>query len=279
MNVLLTNGDGYAAKGLAAMRQSLIGAGFNVLTVAPATPCGRSARSVTDHGVIAMDPVGGEDRHPIFKVEGTPVDCVRVAILSGLAREVSVVVAGINEGATLGDDATYSSTLGAAMEGALLGYPAMAISQQARDGLTDHGFEWCGAVGGELAAWMSASPPPEHSILNVNAPALLADRHLKLTSFAHRIWSAADCEPVEGGTANGRVTFSIPVDSAPQFAMTPDSDAQAIANGHVSITPISLDFGRSRQTARLRSWTRATIVKADPRLGASDGSCRAGCCG
>jgi 5'-nucleotidase len=277
MNILLTNGGGHRAEGLAAMRRALIGAGFNVLTVAPAAPCHNMSRSVTNGGPIAMDRVDGDDRNPIFAVAGTPVDCIRIAILSGMAREVSLVVSGINEGANVGDNATYSSTLGAAVEGALLGYPSMAISQETGDGSADYSFEWCGVVGAELAAWMSASPPPDHSVLNVDAPASLADRHLKLTSIAHRIWNPADCEQTE--IDGGSMVFSIPIDRNPQFEMTPGSDALAVAHGHVSITPVSLDFGQGRQFARLRNWTKATIAKAEPRLGASDGSCKAGCCG
>lgn len=276
MNILLTNGGGCGADGLAAMRQALIGAGFNVLTVAPAAPCHKVSRAVTGDGPIAMNRAGGDDRHPILSVAGTPVDCVRVAILSGMAREVSVVISGINEGANLGDNATYSSTLGAAMEGALLGYPSMAISQETRGEPTGADFEWSSVVGAELAAWMGASPPPDHSVLNINVPATLTDRHLKLTSFAHRIWNPADCKLAESDYES--ITFTFPIDRDAQFAMTPDSDAHALAHGHVSMTPISLDFGQGRQFAHLRNWTRATIAKADPRFGASDGSCNAGCC-
>lgn len=277
MNVLLTNGNGYKAHGLLAMRRALIDAGFNVLTIAPATPCHNVSRSVTSCGPITMDQVGGDDRHPILAVAGTPVDCVRIAILSGMARDVSIVLSGIHEGANLGDNATYSSTLGAAVEGALLGYPSMAISQETGDGPTASSFEWCAVVGAELAAWMSSSPPPDHSVLNVNAPARLTDRHLKLTSFAHRIWSPADCEQLE--SHGGSIAFSIPIDRTPKFEVTRGSDASALAHGHVSITPVSVDFGSGRQFARLRNWLKTTIAQVEPRLGASDGSCKAGCCG
>jgi len=277
MNILLTSGDGRKAAGLAAMRRALIETGFNVLTIAPATPCHHLSRAVTGDGPVMMTRAGGDERHPIFAVTGTPVDCVRIAILSGLARDVSAVIAGIGEGAALGDNATYSSTLGAAAEGALLGYPAMAISQELYGAPTDASFEWSGVAGAELAAWMVNAPPPGHSVLNVNVPAALTDRHLKLTSFAHRIWNPADCALTEN--EDGSMAFTLPVDRNPQFAKGHGSDAHALAHGHVSITPVSLDFGQGRQVARLRRWTRETIARADPRLGASDGSCKAGCCG
>lgn len=285
MNVLLTNGDGYAANGLRAMRQALIDAGCNVLTVAPMRPHRRASRMASGQRPVAMDRVGGDDRHPIFQADGSPVDCVRIAILSGMAREVSVVVSGIGEGASIGDDATYSSTTGAAMEAALLGYPAMAVSQQARDGrfrfddLTDHDLAWCGVVGAELASWMGAAPPPDRAFLNVNAPASLADRHLKRTTLDHRIWDPADCHTIETPAGEGWLTFSTPADRDPRFEMRHGSDAWAIAHGHVSVTPIGLDFGQPRQAARLRAWADRAIAAIDPRLGASTGACAAGCCG
>lgn len=283
MNILLTNADGCDAPGLAAMREGLMQSGFNVLTVAPAEPMRRMGRATSGQNAVRMERAGGDERHPVFAVHGTPVDAVRIAVLSGLAREAAAVVSGISQGANIGDDATYSSTFGAAMEAAILGYPAMAISQQARDGrlrfddLEEHDFGWSTVVAAELAAWLGASPPPDRSLLNVNVPGKLIDRQIKLTSLDQRIWNPSDCRRAEGG--GGWLTFSTPADRDPEFAMTRGSDAMAIAHGHVSVTPVSAEFGKARAQARLNDWTRATIAQVNPRLGASGGSCTAGCCG
>lgn len=285
MQVLLTNDDGYKSPGMAAIRDALIDAGLNVLSVAPDGPRSGTSRSASFRKPVVMTRDGGDDANPVYRADGTPVDCVRAAILSGLAKDVGVVVSGINEGANLGDDATYSSTFGSAAEGALLGLPALSISQQSRDGrfrlvdLTDYDYAWCGQVGAELAAWMMASPPPKRSILNVNAPGLLKDRRLKITALDHRVWDPAHYEGVQTDAGEGWFTFLTNVDRDPTFTMRPGSDASAVAAGQVSVTPVSFDFGDIRAAGRLRRWARETVATVNPRLGASDGRCMEGICG
>lgn len=284
MNILLTNAEGYDALGIAALRSALILSGFNVLTVAPATSGSRLSRAISDREPVLVERSGGDDRHPLYRVHGTAPDCVRIAILSGLASNVSVVVSGIGEEANIGDDASYSSTLGAALEAGMLGYPAMAISQQAHgtssccDNRNACDFDWASAVGAEFAAWLAASPPPGRSALNVNVPVHLADRHIKLTSFSERIWEPLDCQQTEA-EADGGWLVQPAAYGLPRFAKEVGSDAWALDNGHVSVTPLSFDRGIGRSAVRLRAWTRSIIQQVDPRLGASDGTCSAGCCG
>jgi len=285
MQILLTNDDGYQSDGMAAMRDAMIAAGLSVLSVAPDGPRSGTSRSASFRKPVVMTRAGGDDANPVYRVDGTPVDCVRAAILSGLARDVSVVVSGINEGANLGDDATYSSTFGSAAEGALLGFPALSISQQSRDGrfrlvdLTDYDYDWCAQVGAEIAAWMIVNRPPERSILNVNAPGILKDRALKITAFDHRAWDPAHYEAVETETGEGWFTFLTNVERDPVFTMRPGSDVAAVAAGHVSVTPVSFDFGDPRAQSRLRRWTREAVMTINPRLGAGYGQCQEGCCG
>ena len=284
VEVLLTNDDGYKSSGLEAMRRALMDAGLTVVSVAPDGARSGTSRSASFRKPVVMKRDGGDDQNPIYRANGTPVDCVRVAILSGLASGVRLVVSGINEGANLGDDATYSSTFGSAAEGALLGIPALSISQQSRDGrfrlvdLTDYDFGWCATVGGELAAWMVANPPPSRSILNVNAPGTLKDRRLKLTAFDHRHWNPSDYRAVDTEDGEGWFTFLTNVEQDPVFSMRAGSDASAVAAGHVSITPVSFDFSDARALGRLRRWVRATVKAINPRLGAGDGRCQEGCC-
>lgn len=285
MQVLLTNDDGYKSPGMAAMRDALVATGLNVLAVAPDGPRSGTSRSASFRRPVVMTRDGGDDSNPIYRADGTPVDCVRAAILSGLAKDVGVVVSGINEGANLGDDATYSSTFGSAAEGALLGLPALSISQQSRDGrfrlvdLTDYDFDWCAQVGAEWASWMLASPPPPRTILNVNAPGALLNRAMKMTALDHRVWDPVHYTGVETEAGEGWYTFLTNVDRDPVFSMRPGSDASAIAAGHVSVTPVSFDFGDVRGAGRLRRWLRTSLEVLNPRLGASDGSCAGACCG
>ncbi len=283
--ILLANDDGYQSPGLAAMREALIAADFQVLSVAPDGPRSGTSRSASFRKPVTMRQLGGDDENPIYGADGTPVDCVRAAIVSRLAEGISLVISGINEGANLGDDATYSSTFGSAAEGALLGFPALSISQQSRDGrfrlvdLTDYDFGWCAQVGAEIAAWMIATPPPPRSILNVNAPGRLVDRRLKITTLDHRVWDLNHFQPVLTDNGEGWHTFLQNVDVDPVFTMRPGSDASALAAGHVSVTPVSFDFADPRATSRLRRWTAQTVDAINPRLGATDGRCAGGCCG
>src|SRR5579872_169630 len=175
--VLLTNDDGYQSPGLAAMRQALVEEGLSTITLAPDAPRSGVARSASFRVPIVPRRVGGEDDAPIYAANGTPVDCVRVALLAGIAAKARVVISGINEGANLGDDSTYSSTLGAAVEGALLGRAAMAVSQQSRDGrfrlvdVTGYNFGGAATIAVRLARTLLDEPPPPRSVLNINVPA------------------------------------------------------------------------------------------------------------
>lgn len=282
--VLLTNDDGYQSPGLSAIRTALIEAGLQVLSVAPDGPRSGTSRSASFRRPVVMSRVGGDDDNPIYAADGTPVDCVRAAVLSGLAAGAGLVVSGINEGANLGDDATYSSTFGSAAEGALLGLPALSISQQSRDGrfrlvdLTDYDFTWCGQVGAMLAAWMVSCPPPPRSILNVNAPGRLNDHRLRITALDHRVWDPAHYEAVETESGQGWYTFLTNVDRDPVFTMREGSDATALAEGQVSVTPISFDFADPRAATRLRRWVRRTLEAVNPRLrSVADGGEAGGC--
>ena len=277
-NVLLTSAGGIGSVGMLAIRYALIEAGLGVITVAPGRARSGASRSVSMGQPVTMVRDGGDEHSPIYRSGGTPVDCVRAALLSGLAQGVDLVVSGIAEGANLGDDATCSATVGAAVEGALLGRPAIAISQQAPTGRSDwtgDDFRWCATVGAELAAWLIINPPPPRSVLNVNAPAALKDRRIKVATLDQ--WVCKPPASIEGEA--GCLTFAEAGKCGREFAMRAGSDASAIGAGHVSLTPISLDFGDGKAASRLRRWTAATLERIHPRLGAGDGQCRAGCCG
>jgi 5'-nucleotidase len=195
LRVLLTNDDGVEAQGLAAAREALLHAGIEVITAAPDVPRSGTSRSASFRRPISLTRRGGTDANPIYAVNGTPTDTVRAAILSGTAGEIDAVVSGINEGINLGDDATYSSTLGAAMEGALLGYPSIAASQQTTDGrfrlidLTGYDFETGARILARLAQIVieDRAKIPPRSVLNLNSPGKPA-KGLQLAHFDERIW-------------------------------------------------------------------------------------------
>src|SRR3954447_4228070 len=138
MKVLLTNDDGIQAVGLNAMRRALLGVpGVELAVIAPDSNRSATARSITTREPLWVDEVEFEDGTSGFATDGTPVDCVRFAALGLVEFQPELIVSGINHGSNLGDDITYSGTVAAALEGVVLGVPAIAVSQQADHGEMD----------------------------------------------------------------------------------------------------------------------------------------------
>src|ERR1700734_1695435 len=179
LQVLLTNDDGIEADGLQALRRALLEVdGVRLVTIAPDGNRSAMARSITTRRPLWVEEVEFSDGTVGYATDGTPVDCVRLARL-GLVEdfEADLVVAGINHGANLGDDITYSGTVAAALEGVVLGIPAIAVSQQSKARALD--FRYDGGFSFELAAGFVAAlveriedvPLPASTLLNVNVPA------------------------------------------------------------------------------------------------------------
>src|SRR5258707_9454571 len=190
LNVLLTNDDGIEAEGLQAMRVALSAlAGVRLAVIAPDGNRSAMARSITTRRPLWVAEVPFTDGTVGYATDGTPVDCVRLASL-GLVEDfdADLVVSGINHGANLGDDITYSGTVAAALEGVVLGLPSIAVSQQSGARALDYRFD--GGFGFEVAAGFVARlvgrmedvPLPATTLLNVNVPAG-APRGVEVTSL------------------------------------------------------------------------------------------------
>src|SRR3954468_788742 len=144
MKVLLTNDDGIQATGLNALRRALLTVSdVELAVIAPDSNRSATARSITTRQPLWVEEIEFEDGTIGFATDGTPVDCVRFAVL-GLVDMPELIVSGINHGTNLGDDITYSGTVAAALEGVVLGIPAIAASQQAVGGEMDFrsGYEY-----------------------------------------------------------------------------------------------------------------------------------------
>jgi 5'-nucleotidase len=182
MRVLLTNDDGIEAEGLQALRRALLAVpGIELAVIAPDSNRSATARSITTRKPLWVEEVEFGDGTIGFATDGTPVDCVRFAALGLVEFEPQLIVSGINHGANLGDDITYSGTVAAALEGIVLGIPAIAVSQQAEEGLVDFrtvGRAWDGQEFEPAAAFVARMveelehvPMPAETLLNVNCPA------------------------------------------------------------------------------------------------------------
>src|SRR5437879_1972973 len=177
MKVLLTNDDGIQAPGLNAMRRALLGVpDVELAVIAPDSNRSATARSITTREPLWVEEIEFDDGTSGFATDGTPVDCVRFAALGLVESPPELIVSGINHGTNLGDDITYSGTVAAALEGVVLGIPAIAVSQQADGGEMDfrsgysYGFAAAAAFTARLVEELERVPIPDGTLLNVNVP-------------------------------------------------------------------------------------------------------------
>jgi 5'-nucleotidase len=245
LNVLLTNDDGIEAEGLQAMRGSLVGLdGVRLAVIAPDGNRSAMARSITTRRPLWVAEVPFADGSVGYATDGTPVDCVRLARL-GLIEDfdAQLVVAGINHGANLGDDITYSGTVAAALEGVVLGLPSIAVSQQSGARALDYKF--AGGFGFEVAADFVARlvqriedvPLPATTLLNVNVPAG-EPSGVEVTSLGKRIYR--DELKLEREEEHRRRYWIYGSD--PGFHDEPGTDLAAVAAGRIAVTPIHFDL-------------------------------------
>ncbi len=248
LNVLLTNDDGIEAEGLQAMRTALAALdGVRLAVIAPDGNRSAMARSITTRRPLWVEEVPFADGTVGYATDGTPVDCVRLASLGLVeAFKTDLVVAGINHGANLGDDITYSGTVAAALEGVVLGIPAIAASQQSKARALD--FRYDGGFGFEVAAGFVAAlverieevPLPASTLLNVNVPTGTPDG-VEVTSLGKRIYrDELKLQHEEDGPPARRRYWIYGSD--PGFHDEPGTDLAAVAAGRIAVTPIHFDL-------------------------------------
>ncbi len=245
LNVLLTNDDGIEAEGLQTMRAALLDVqGIRLVVVAPDGNRSAMARSITTRRPLWVAETPFSDGTVGYATDGTPVDCVRLASL-GLVEDFypDLVVSGINHGANLGDDITYSGTVAAALEGVVLGIPAIAVSQQSRARALDFrydggfGFETAAAFVARLVERIEDVPLPASTLLNVNVPAG-EPLGVEVTSIGKRIYE--DELKLEREEEHRRRYWIYGSD--PGFHDEPGTDLAAVAAGRIALTPIHFDL-------------------------------------
>ena len=244
MRILISNDDGYQARGILCLARTL-SAMAEVTVVAPDRNRSGASNSLTlDHPIRA----NRADNGFIF-VDGTPTDCVHLAITGLLAEEPDLVISGINAGPNLGDDVLYSGTVAAAMEGRFLGLPALAVSLVGPE--LNH-YDTAAQVVMLLLREISKNPIPADTILNVNVPDI---RFGEIEGFSvTRLGLRHKAEPVVRGTdPRGRTVYWVGPPGAEQDA-GPGTDFFAVSGGYVSITPIQADLTRYAALPGLTDW-------------------------
>ncbi len=245
MRALISNDDGIHSPGLAALERAAATAGFETYVVAPDREQSASSHALTMHRPLRVARAG-ERR---WVVDGTPTDCVNLALCSILKSvEIDYVFSGINAGPNLGDDVTYSGTVACAFEGTLLGKKSIAFSLDFRRDDPQAAPEWEAAerVALEALRWALKNPVGGESLLNVNIPPG-NPRGLRVTRMGRRRYGESVVEKID---PRGRPYYWI----GGAHVDTPDegTDLVAVAEGWVSVTPLHLDLTDYRALARLQ---------------------------
>jgi len=252
VRILISNDDGYRARGILALRAALQGLG-DLTVVAPDRNRSGASNSLTLEMPLRVEKAEDD----VYFIQGTPTDCVHLAISGLFPFEPDMVASGINDGSNLGDDVLYSGTVAAATEGRHLGKPAVAFSLHT-DGLRGDATRHF-ATGAHFARLiverLIAAPLGRATILNVNIPNLpVVDvKGIKVTRLGNRHRSEA---VIRAEDPRGRPLYWVGPAGRSQDA-GPGTDFHAVAEGYVSVTPLTVDLTNHAELETLRSWVGA----------------------
>ena len=244
MRILLSNDDGYFAPGLAALAEALAPLG-DITVVAP-----ERDRSGASNSLTLDRPLMLSHAHNGFHyVNGTPTDCVHMAVTGLLDFEPDVVVSGINSGSNMGDDTLYSGTVAAATEGYLLGIPSIAVSLV---GTKFVNYGTAGRVARDLVTRLAKRPFGAPVLLNVNVPDVPYE---SIAGFeVTRLGRRHKAQPVvEGKNPRGETVYWVGPAGAAREA-GPGTDFNALERGAVSITPLQVDLTHAQQIGLISDW-------------------------
>jgi 5'-nucleotidase len=245
VKILLTNDDGVHAPGLAALIKR-ISEVAEVVVVAPDREQSAVSHALTLHHPLRAARIADN----IYAVEGTPTDCVNLGIHSLLTFRPDLVISGVNRGANMGDDVTYSGTVAAALEATLMGIPAIAVSL-ATKGAGDN-FDAAALCAAKLAQKVLDHGLQPDTFLNVNVPDLPAERLLAplITCQGKRSYEGTIVDKVD---PRGRNYYWIGTADL-SFRDLPGSDYHAVSRGHVSISPLHIDLTNYASIESLKGW-------------------------
>ncbi len=244
MKILISNDDGYLAPGIRCLAECLSELG-EITVVAPDRD-----RSAASNSLTLVNPLrASEADNGFIYVDGTPTDCVHLAITGLFSDEPDMVVTGINAGANLGDDVIYSGTVAAAMEGRFMGFPALAFSLVSNN---PKYYETAGKAAQILISRLAKSSLPADTILNVNVPDVPWSEiaGFQSTRLGHRHKSEA---VVKTEDPRGRTIYWVGPAGSEQDA-GPGTDFHAVKNNYISVTPIQVDLTRYSALQQAADW-------------------------
>ncbi len=245
MKILCTNDDGYLATGIRVLATAARSLG-SVITVAP-----DREQSATSHSLTIHRPLRAR-RAPddVWVVDGTPTDCVLMAVNELLPEPPDVCVSGVNHGSNMGEDVLYSGTVAAAMEATVIGIPAIALSHIGDD--HDDLETWEPVVRAILERLVGRRTVPRHTLFNVNLPSCPPDdvRGIRVTSLGRRRYADSI---TRANDPSGREYFWIGGGVA-AWSGSAESDFKAVSDGYVSVTPLHLDLTDYSLLEEMRGW-------------------------
>ncbi len=244
MLALLTNDDGYQAEGLLRLAREIAKI-CEVLVVAPTADQSGSGHSLTLQRPLRISKVNGSFYH----VDGTPTDAVMVAMYGILDKQIpDILISGINAGPNMGDDVTYSGTVAAAFEGAILGIPSIAVSCIEHN---DPDFLRAARFTRKLARKVLREGLPDFSLLNVNIPEPCEGKYagVQLTQLGKRVYHDILVENVD---PRGKKYYWI--GGEPEWEDFDHSDYSATKKGYISVTPLKMDMTDYRLREKLSEW-------------------------
>lgn len=244
MRILVTNDDGIQSPGITALAKALAAIG-EVWIVAPDRERTAVAHAVTLHKPLRLHQLSPRT----YAVNGTPVDCVNLALLKVMPKSPAIVVSGINKGVNLGDDVMYSGTVSAAMEGTILGVPSMAVSQEGQEKFR---FDIGAVYAARVARLVLAHGLPEETLLNVNIPnrPRAGIKGVRVTCLSRRRFDNPIIEKLD---PHGRKYYWI-AGKRVSWSRNKEADHEAIEEGYVSVTPIRLDSTHHGVLGQFRAW-------------------------
>ncbi|MDD3535565.1 MAG: 5'/3'-nucleotidase SurE [Candidatus Cloacimonetes bacterium] len=248
MRILLVNDDGIFAPGIRSLQAAFKAMGHKVIMVAP-----DSERSAASHSItLRKDIVARQIAEDEWAISGTPVDCVVIALQRIIKEKVDIVISGINAGQNMGEDVLYSGTVGAAVEAAMFGYKAIALSINAyRDQIYESATSWFVRMI-EDGIFDLAVP---HEVLNINFPNLPFQevKGMRLTRTGHRKYY--NFITIKEEYADG-FSYRIGGD-LPDWDFEPGTDSAAVNDGYISITPLGFELSKEAAFPRIDEWLAA----------------------
>ncbi|MFQ5901715.1 MAG: 5'/3'-nucleotidase SurE [Thermodesulfobacteriota bacterium] len=243
-NILVSNDDGISSEGIIALAKALKPLG-EIFVVAPDRERSAASHSLTLHRPLRVEKIGNN----LYAVNGTPTDCINLAVNGLLPVRPHIIVSGINKGCNLGHDITYSGTVSAAMEGVLLGIPSLAISLVSENNAD---FGQAANFAARITSFVLKNGLPRDTLLNINVPAIKDDqiKGFRITKQGTRIYEDCIVEKVD---PRGKKYYWIGGNML-RWKDEEDTDFRAIDENYISITPLHLDMTNYSSFEEVLKW-------------------------